>query len=302
MKDLYRKLGLNSDCSLNEIKAALKNRSSSLKREEIADIEYVLLQSTKRRKYDHVHKTAQCITDLREQINIRETSGHNRAGLSGFVARKRQASGNSNQSIRETNVGTSGPNENFGCIVIVVLCIGLVIWGVGSAIRKEKTPEIPTQRVPDYSVTPRSSGPSYEAYPEIEAGRLALPRTGVMLRYDRSRGLAPLEIRTRQGSGNYYLKISRIIGDRLILSLTAFIRDGETLNTTMPVGNYEIRYANGENWYGPTRRFGKNTSYAKADDVFSFRETSRGYTGFTVELYRQINGNLDTDPLTEDEF
>ncbi|MDC0294614.1 hypothetical protein OAK98_04380, partial [Mariniblastus sp.] len=190
-------------------------------------------------------------------------------------------------------------------IVLGLYCLSFFLADESAFEDKpEKKPEVPGQSIlRNYTPPTTNRGQSNQAEPEIEPWRLAMPATGIMQRYGNlTDAVAPLTIRTRKGSGNYYVKISRVDGDRLILSRTAFIRDGGTLETTMPLGDYEIRYAIGENWYGPKRRFGKRTSYAKADTVFSFQETSRGYSGFTVELYRQLNGNLETDPLTADEF
>ncbi|HBJ36802.1 MAG TPA: hypothetical protein DDZ51_19010 [Planctomycetaceae bacterium] len=304
MKDLYRKLSVPSTSSDAQIRAALTDKRSKLSAEDANDIECVLLDNLRRKKYDHVHRTVQCIVDLRSQVRIKETSGQERANVQGFIsATQRQGT----TRHKEEGLGS------VGCLVIAV--IGACLW-LGSSIviewfdrslviEKQKKPEVPNIRIaPDDTPFRNSPSPThaFPPKPEIELGRLALPETGVIQQYENRESAAPLEIRTRVGSGNYYIKISRIIGSRLVLSKTAFIRDGETLNTTMPVGDFEIRYAVGKNWYGTERFFGKSTSYAKADDVFSFRETLQGYSGFTVELYRQVNGNLETEPLSADEF
>jgi hypothetical protein len=189
--------------------------------------------------------------------------------------------------------------------VIFVLCCLFNNLPTKSAFNDvpNKKPEVPRQNIPRKDTPPTSNRrQSNQAEPQAETGQLAMPATGIMQSYDSTDAVAPLEIRTRFGSGNYYVKISRIVGGRLILSRTAFIRDGGTLETQMPLGDYEIRYANGENWYGTERLFGKRTSYSKADEVFRFQKESDGISGFTIELYKQVNGNLRTDPLTAGEF
>lgn len=204
--------------------------------------------------------------------------------------------------------------EDSGCLVISIVLLLLFIFilsclannqSTNSALNDgpNKKPEVPRQNIPRKDTLPTSNRrQSNQAEPQAETGQLAMPATGIMQSYDSTDAVAPLEIRTRCGSGNYYVKISRIVGGRLILSRTAFIRDGGTLETRMPLGNYEIRYANGKDWYGTERLFGKRTAYSKADEVFRFQKESDGYLGFTIELYMQVNGNLRTDPLTAGEF
>lgn len=299
MKDHYRKLGVSPTSSESQIRVALINKRSELSVEDIADIEHVLLDGFRRKKYDPVHKTVQCIVDIRNQIQINETSGKQRSNLRGFAATDQQQ-----RSTRPAAQPKQGQSA-WGVCIFYILLIGGISLGSILLNKKEKKPEIPNNYTsPGYepSVNSRNQSHTFPPQPETEPGRLATPTTGVMQQYDYAELVAPLEIRTKPGSGNYYVKISRIVGDRLILSRTAFIRDGGTLNTTMPLGDFEIRYAVGKNWYGIERLFGKSTSYAKADDVFSFEETPQGYSGFTVELYRQFNGNLETEPLTANEF
>lgn len=299
MKDHYRSLGVSPTSSEEQIRVALMNKRSKLSAEDVTDIEHVLLDSFRRKKYDHVHKTVQCIVDLRNQMQINETSGQKRADLRGFASTAQQQ--------RKTRPSSRSKEDEMlrrGGIVLIVI-VGGVLLIVALLNATQKKPEVPYRRIsPGYK--PSGSGPNqaftFPIKPEIESEHLATPATGVMQQYDYGKSVAPLEIRTRSGSGNYYVKISRMVSNRLILSTTAFIRDGETLSTTMPIGDFEIRYAVGKNWYGTERHFGTSTSYAKADDVFSFRETLQGYSGFTVELYRQVNGNLETEPLTADEF
>ncbi|MBK8913317.1 MAG: hypothetical protein IPM64_01735 [Phycisphaerales bacterium] len=111
--------------------------------------------------------------------------------------------------------------------------------------------------------------------------------------------MAPLTIKTRLGS-NYYVKVQDWTSKREIL--TAFIRGGEPFKTFVPVGSYEIKYAAGSSWYGPTFDFGEEASYSRCDERFDFTMTFEGYTGYTIELILQRHGNLETDPISADDF
>lgn len=72
--------------------------------------------------------------------------------------------------------------------------------------------------------------------------------------------------------------------------------------TTVPVGSYEIKYATGQEWFGPILDFGESASYARCDDRFDFTQDDDGYTGYTIELILQTDGNLQTDPIPAEDF
>lgn len=76
----------------------------------------------------------------------------------------------------------------------------------------------------------------------------------------------------------------------------------ERLDALAPLGTYELRYAAGQTWYGTTHLFGPETSCSRADSQFEFRETPDGYSGYTVELFLQVNGNLRTRTLAREDF
>jgi len=126
-----------------------------------------------------------------------------------------------------------------------------------------------------------------------------LPNTGVLARNFYGQGVAPLEVKTRLG-GNYYIKVVDWTTKAEIL--TAFIRGGQPFETTLPVGSYEIKYAAGQTWYGTVLDFGEGASYSRCDDRFDFTRTINGYNGYTIELILQQHGNLQTDPISPDDF
>lgn len=128
---------------------------------------------------------------------------------------------------------------------------------------------------------------------------LATPVTGVLTRLHKTPAVAPLEIKTQVGS-NYYVRI--VTWDSKQPVLTAFIRGGERFSIEVPLGNYEIRYASGNEWYGELLDFGTGASYARCDEVFSFAIDGSQYSGYTLELILQTNGNLETDPIGVEDF
>lgn len=112
---------------------------------------------------------------------------------------------------------------------------------------------------------------------------------------------APFEIVTSPGA-DYFLKLVEAGTGQD--ALTIYVRGGERLEVTAPLGSYRMRYAAGETWRGETHLFGPGdlTSYNGSESVFTF-EVSGGYVnGYTVELIRQVGGNMDTRRISPSQF
>ena len=109
-------------------------------------------------------------------------------------------------------------------------------------------------------------------------------------------GVAPLSIKTSPNGGyHYFVKIVDVVNHRELGSY--FIRSGGILEIKVPVGTYEIRYASGKQWYGTGYLFGPETAYSKAESLFTFSFDGYQYSGYTIELIMQRNGNLRTSGI-----
>lgn len=84
--------------------------------------------------------------------------------------------------------------------------------------------------------------------------------------------------------------------------LKFYVDANSAVDVLVPLGEYEIYYATGENWYGEDSLFGSDTRYYKCDSTFLFSIEDNQYTGWTVELKPVINGNLDTDVIDAEDF
>jgi hypothetical protein len=132
---------------------------------------------------------------------------------------------------------------------------------------------------------------------------LPLPATGWVRALWRSNPetlLAPLKIVTAAGGPNYYVKI--VDWKTHAATLVFFVRSGDTTTVRIPLGVYELRYAAGESWYGEEYLFGPETAYAKADESFDYRAHGEEVSGFSVELIKQINGNLSESRIRASDF
>lgn len=81
-----------------------------------------------------------------------------------------------------------------------------------------------------------------------------------------------------------------------------YVKAGSSATVNAPAGTYNFYYATGETWYGKDLKFGKDTNFYKSPDRIVLTEDSRGYDILELTLYVVPNGNMDTDPIDENEF
>lgn len=69
----------------------------------------------------------------------------------------------------------------------------------------------------------------------------------------------------------------------------------------VPLGDFTLKYATGSGryWCGEESRFpfGRETSFHRAESIFSFLDQGDHYSGYTVELFVQPDGNLATSRI-----
>ncbi len=177
-------------------------------------------------------------------------------------------------------------------------------------------PTTPRDRSTPSPIVPRQPkvvGPSSPSTPRQPAfdidsvtqnlQRQPLPESGEILSYVRQEHIAPFEIRSSSGT-NYLVKLVDASSDNTVL--TVFVRGGTPVQVKVPLGNYVVKYASGQTWYGYEHLFGPQTGYSKAETTFSFqRETTRegiSISGYTITLFKVQNGNLSTQTIRKDEF
>lgn len=155
---------------------------------------------------------------------------------------------------------------------------------------------IADQAAPGVAFIAQASDQGFSAPPVAIAHGLVQPPRG--------EAVAPLGIHTSAGS-NFYIKLvecSAGCEGARPAAMTMYATGGRYLETLVPLGVYELRYAAGDTWYGTEHRFGPETIYYKADALFDFHIEGNQYMGYTVELILRRDGNLETEPMEEEEF
>lgn len=131
-------------------------------------------------------------------------------------------------------------------------------------------------------------------YPEVPITQ------GVQQVFVGSKRIAPLEIDTPSGAESYYVKLVDASTGASVMTL--YIHGGQAFETTIPTGTYRVRYATGQTWYGAEHLFGPQTSYSEATKDFAFTTDANGVSGYTIQLIRQLGGNLHVRSISADSF
>lgn len=162
------------------------------------------------------------------------------------------------------------------------------LWLLGLALNdsKSNTPSSAQHQAPSRSLVTAEHA-------------LPLPNSGTIRRHTNAGGVAPLQIHTRSGT-NFLVKLEN--SDWRIEVLDVFVRGGETVDISVPLGNYIVKYASGNSWYGYKNYFGPDTVYSKADSTLHFTSDGNQYSGYTITLYRVVDGNLSTSQISASQF
>lgn len=186
------------------------------------------------------------------------------------------------------------PKSGVGSKIFWLSLIGIIGWlvyngGNGGSGSHNKRPEpVATASAPQITA-PQNLPP-----PVVQVSGIMWNVTGRPLE-------APLRIETSQGA-DYYVKL--IDATTGAAAIAIFVKGGWPLDVKIPLGSYHFRYASGETWRGESFLFGPDdlTSYNEAGDLFDFVAQDGYINGYTVELIRQVGGNLSTKSISPSQF
>lgn len=107
-------------------------------------------------------------------------------------------------------------------------------------------------------------------------------------------GRADFTLLTRQDGPHVFARLVGPVDD----VWRGFIRAGDSIDVTLPAGEYSLRYAGGLTWYGNKFLFGPATQFSQADRMISL--SYRYHT--TVELAPRVGGNLPETAIDANNF
>lgn len=319
MHNLYHKLGVTSDASHEELKQVVSRTKNVQVRR---NAEAVLLNSKRREKYDQIHHTVSIIGQMRANLGIEHcvswthVSGYTyfaETTPSQYTELKRkndpwnEGSARQKQQSKSSRSGVPAGNWIQRMFrMFVGYAIAAVVVGIVSEAISTNSQYTPQQRQSPPAIVqnsqprpPTVQQVSLEPTPVEVLVAAPRPSNGTLRRHDNRDALAPFEIKT-SGNTDYFVKLVDLYTGKEVVDI--FVRGGQTSEIEVPLGSYQMRYASGQTWYGYEDHFGNATSYNKSTSTFAFTEDSRGYSGYTVTLYRVQNGNMRTHGISAAQF
>lgn len=323
MKDLYKQLGISSTASHDAILKALDKEIRSYIKE---DAQFVLLNKNRKRVFDRCNDSLKQIGKLRANLGL--NNGNNwkvhdfRDYYNSSIRSKSiideifmsSSQKNTEGKKNKSNLNSYGKTAEdqlimrwfFGFIglMILILTFSIVIS------QNDLSNSSPVSKINSINITPKSAEEAIEVdlsmfdpprKEELTANisKVPLPINGYVYNYTSKDALAPLNIKTPLYSDHYLVVLDDYYsGER---SFIIFIRGGRSVEVEVPFGTYLIKYATGKEWYGVRELFGPGemTQRFKSDNIFRFRDNGYEYTGYTIELFKQVGGNMNTRPVSE---
>ena len=121
--------------------------------------------------------------------------------------------------------------------------------------------------------------------------------------YDASQRPALLTVRTVPGL-LYLVKLDEIAVDSP--ALLFFVEGGQSLDASVPLGEFRLKYATGSNWCGDTDLFDNDTAFSEANDPLTFEQALAGGNSrashLTIELPLQRDGKPRAKRISRSEF
>jgi hypothetical protein len=121
---------------------------------------------------------------------------------------------------------------------------------------------------------------------------------GILRLADLSPRPAPLTIFAPNGEGIFAILLYAGT-KRTYLSL--FINSGSKLETSVPLGVFDLALARGTIWTGTNTLFAPETAFFQIDSL-NFHKSARANVGYVLDLRARPNGNLAPRPISAAQF
>lgn len=127
------------------------------------------------------------------------------------------------------------------------------------------------------------------------------PPNGDLINYTHEKAVVSFEITLPQ-TEEFYCIIMKKVSNPDAIAVSIFMNPKESYEFSVPIGTYDVYVASGTQWYGYDYLFGPDGTYGKLDSTFEFSQNDDYATGHSIELMATYNGNLDTDPMSYEDF
>lgn len=177
----------------------------------------------------------------------------------------------------------------------LVVCFLLFTGGINDFFSGSAPAPSSHAHTPSSSVSLKSTVPASSEAAVLTP--VAKPSTGLKRAYDNAEARAPFDV-TASDSQDFYL----VLGENGKAARCYYIRHGETLSVSVPLGTYSLYYACApyqSAWYGVDKLWGSDTEFYKSSDVWDFTIEDGYYVGYTLSLSLVSNGNTHSNETSE---
>ena len=194
---------------------------------------------------------------------------------------------------KSTTSSTYKPKKNYLPYIVFAMFIGIIFLTVFLLSASNNNPSTVSNQSPAPTATTQPTPTPLPPEP--------LPENGYIFKYPEAEMIAPFTINTEETSENHYIYLKYQGADRT-MDMSFFVRANSNIEVSVPLGTYEMFYCVGTDWYGTNLKFGANTSYYTADELFDFTYDDGYVYGHTITLYPVLDGNLETSEIEAQEL
>lgn len=131
---------------------------------------------------------------------------------------------------------------------------------------------------------------------------IAEPKNGQVFSSKARGGYCTLTIK----SGNKPVFVKVISNKDEKNTVTFYVQKDSSAKVKIKNGEYSLKYATGDKWYGEKELFGSDTRYYNADITMNMTTNRKGnrieYQTYTITLFTVLGGNMNTEKIPADQF
>ena len=274
MKDLYKRLNIDSSASPEEIRQALEGISDPGTR---ARVEKILLCQDRRKVYDRNYRVLMQITELRHRLALYDKECWASGTFGDFTS---VAAPENIVTMAERRLKRRNWMRNLGLIGLVVLALQFLMHSgrLGNISFK--------------SLAPRLNPPGYDS-PKPKH------RTVFYSKALEGQGV-PVDISVPLFPEHYLVQLKDSETGEIVLKV--FLHAGGTYKGNVPPGSYRVQYAGGDHWLGERLLFGETTIFAEPWAKVTLGEGSLRNGVVVIELRRPDLDTFGTKAIHRDAF
>ena len=278
MKDLYKRLNIESSATPEEVRRAMEAISDPGIRERV---EKILLRPDRRKVYDRNHRVLMQITELRHRLSLYDKECWASGAYGDFTS---VADPENVVNIPRRRLKKRAWKPLWALVVVLSCVILLELYSLnrsgilGSDYLRSIKPHISLPRG-------RTKQPNHRfvfySMPAREAG-------------------VPIDIRLPFLSEFYVVQLKDWDSGELVLKV--FLNSVGTYKGEVSPGTYRLQYAAGDDWVSEEKLFGENTIYSEAISKLDLTDDNNSDSRVVIEIRRPDPSEREVTRIGAEDF